>query len=186
MVTLDKLKEASLIQLKNWAFALGYHLKSRLHGNFVRYASLYKDAKDNLGCKSLVFGLDKYERLTRRQDNLGYFFGYTMLTSLEVTENKIRYKTRRLQPLMQELIHSAIGDREWADVTTNLSQCKASYSHTTKAIAAQFWDEEKTDILLVLSDALEDDDALFEANHLRVGHHGPACPIIQRIVKGIV
>ncbi len=185
MTTLVDIDSASPTQLKNWAFALGYLVKPRLHGEFVEYAKLYKEAKSNLGCKSLPFELGT--PIYHDPGSLGCLFRLSMLVSLEVIENQIRGKTRLLRVKSHSYIHEAILDREWAHVATDVSRCKANYHRNTKHVAAQFWEEEKSDALFVLSDSLEEyDDATFEAEHLRTGHHGPACPIIQRIVKGIV
>lgn len=174
----------SMVHLKNYHFALSYQVRKRL--NAKMYVSLYKLAKANLGVRSMLFGLDKWVKLSWRGDLLHRGYASGLFASLEVDERYIRNRARMYERMLETFIHEGVMRQQWEDVSLDVSLAKATYSQDTKDIATKFWDEEDPTVIQILADSLDDEGACFEADHLRLGHvHSPACAVVMRVLKGI-
>lgn len=184
-VSQDQLKEANIIQLKNWIFSLAWQMKPQVAFGWNKYKGLYAIAKQNIGMRSLLFGLDAYKKQRNRERGVPFLFLGTLLDSLEVQERHIRFNARSARWRTEELIHDEIQLQHFADITVDVSKMTSIYKPSTKQIAQAFFEEEKADTLLVLADSLEEEcNADEEAMHFRTyKYHSPACPVIQKILK---
>lgn len=181
MITLGKTPDMTTLQLKGINFALAHLLRKSKN----EFEGLYQLAKSNLGCKSLVFGLNKHQSKIRKCRGEDYVYGTGLLQSLENKHGMLTWQTRLYVRDVNQFINDQLVEGQLQDIKTDMKFAAAAYDGNVKHIAAKFWDEEAQDILLILADALEDIGAMFEADHLRVGQHSPACPVILKIMKGV-
>lgn len=184
MIEIEVLQRASTIQLKSFNFALAYQLKAVADQKF---GDLYKIAKNNLGYRPVMFGLNRWwKKMMGNRVDTNYLFAYGLLRSLENIPKSLWYQTRSYQSQLRCDFHDQIVDRVWTDMTISMKLAVSRYTEPVRQIATKFWDDEDQGVLPILADALEDQSAYFEAAHLRSGFHSPACPVVLRILRGVV
>lgn len=188
MIELAKLRAASVMQLKTWQFALAERLKRQFTDGFVKYAPLWKQARENVGSKSLVFGLDKWRTYYNRKDLLGYTFTQACLGSLENEERTVRMYARRLQVQAKPFIHEAIMEKDFVHCGLDLKDAQQSYPIEVQRMFLKFYQEEgkSQDLLWVAADFMEGRGIEFEPMHIRSGDHSMACPVVLHILKGLI
>lgn len=185
MITPQNLHAAPVMQLKNWCFSIAERLRKQFHGGCDKFEPLWKIAVENVGCRSLIFGLEKWERYFEKKNLLGHAFVQACLGSLENDERRCKMFSRRMQAQVKTFIHKKILIDDFFHAGLDLTEARSEYPIEVRRMVLQFRKEQGKDMtpLLVAADFMDEMGVDFEPKHLRSGHHGLSCPLILHILK---
>lgn len=191
MMKLVKSIEAADIRVKK-AFFFGCAWKIKTTQRVELYHGEYQIAKKEIGRKSLIFGIPKTPKLYRknrkvvypsRQESLFYTFLYRSILNDEAYfTGLILRMVEGMSALVTGMLSSQMCAELWLDCVTEIESPATAYSPWSRGLAKAAFESEDFGVgMNILADSLLDSGHDAEAEHMRLGKHSPACPVLRRV-----